>query len=75
MTKTIDEIRSLPYVQSANEWRDRIYINLVGNGGNYAGERNTKIYVKAGCLIVEMGKGAYTTEWSNNLKALKSVMA
>lgn len=72
---TITEIRALEMVASANEWKDRIYINLKGNGGNFAGERNSKIWVKDGKLNVEIGKGICSSEWNASLKALKAVFA
>ena len=72
---TITEIRALEMVASANEWKDRIYINLKGNGGNFAGERNSKIWVKDGKLNVEIGKGTRSSVWDDNLKALKAEFA
>lgn len=70
---TINEIRALPMVASANEWKDRIYINLRSNGGNFAGERNSKIWVREGVLTVEMGKGSTSREWYANLQALRAI--
>ena len=72
---TINEIRDLEMVASANEWKDRVYINLKGNGGNFAGERSSKIWVKNGKLNVEIGKGICSSEWNASLKALKAVFA
>lgn len=71
---TINDIRALPMVASANEWRDRIYINLRGNGGNFAGERNSRIWMRDSKLTVEMGKGSTSREWSDSLKALKQAV-
>lgn len=70
---TIAEIRTLPMVRSANEWKDRVYINLHGNGRNFAGERNSKVWVRAdGQLMVERGKGMTSREWDASLKALRA---
>jgi hypothetical protein len=71
---TITEIRALSMVQSANEWRDRIYINVHGNGGNFAGERNTKVWIHDGVLTVESGKGTTSREFDANLKALRAAL-
>lgn len=71
----ITDIRALPMVASANEWKDRIYINLKGNGGNFAGERSAKIWVRDNVLTVEMGKGMTSSAWSDNLKALRAAFA
>ena len=76
MTITIDMIRNLPSVQSINEWRDRYYINLKGNGGSYRGETTSKVYLNAqGELVVERGKGMVSSVWSDNLDALKAALA
>lgn len=72
---TINEIRDLEMVAIANEWKDRIYIKLKGNGGNFAGERNSKVWVKDGKLNVEIGKGTCSSDWNASLKALKAVFA
>lgn len=39
---TINDIRNLPGITGANEWRDRIYLNIKGNGARMAGEGNSK---------------------------------
>lgn len=73
---TITDIRNLAGVQSASEWRDRIYVNIRGNGGRYAGEGNTKIWIDAkGELHVDMGKGMRSCEWDANLAAFKAAYA
>lgn len=72
---TINEIKALEYVDSANEWKDRIYIDLKGNGGNYRGEKTAKIYIKDGALNVELGKGMTSSEWDQNLKSLRAALA
>jgi hypothetical protein len=72
---TIDGIKTLPMVASANPWKDRIYINLKGNGGNYAGERSAKIFVKNNKINVERGKGLTTSEWEQQLRDLSAMFA
>lgn len=70
---SINEIRDLPGVARANEWKDRIYINLAGNGGNFAGERNSKVWIAAsGALNIELGKGTTSREWDANLSAFSA---
>lgn len=72
---TIQAIRERAEVLSANEWKDRIYINVRGNGGNFAGERSIKVYVRADRLNVERGKGLTSGEYEANLKTLTAWLA
>lgn len=73
---TIDDIRKLPGILGANEWRDRIYINVRGNGGSFAGERNSKVWMDAsGKLNVERGRGMTSREWDGNLEAFRAAHA
>ena len=69
----IDQVKELSGVYSLNQWKDRIYVNLKGNGGNYRGERTAKIYIKDDQLSVELGKGVCSSEWNENLEQLKSL--
>jgi hypothetical protein len=67
---TLEQIRSLPGVARVNAWNDRIYINIRGNGGNFAGERSTKVWISAtGDLTIERGRGTITREFDANLQA------
>lgn len=69
---TVADIRNLPGVLSAKEWRDRVYIDIRGNGGRYTGEGNSKIWIGAdGKLNVERGKGMTSREWDANLAAFR----
>ena len=72
---TLTEIRQLPMVRSANEWKDRIYINLRGNGGNFSGERNSKIWIRGGKLTVERGKGMTSREWDAQLHQIEAIFS
>lgn len=74
-TLTLDQIRALPFVASANEWRDRVYINVRGNGGNYAGERGTKVWMRDGALTIERGRGQTSRDFDANLEALRLAVA
>lgn len=70
---TIQQIRQLPGAASASEWKDRIYINVRGNGGNFAGERNSKIWIdKDGGLHIDFGKGTTSREWIESLKSFEA---
>lgn len=70
---SIETIRTLSGVQSASEWRDRIYVNIQGNGARMAGEGNSKIWIDAtGKLNVQIGKGTISREWTANLNAFKA---
>lgn len=71
----IDEIRALAIVESANQWKDRIYINVKGNGGNYRGEASAKVFLLNGQLNVQLGRGSTSREFDANLEALKAVFA
>ena len=77
MTKlTITDIRALPGTLSASEWRDRIYVNIKGNGARMAGEGNSKVWIdSAGKLNVEIGKGTISREWHANLASFKAAYA
>lgn len=77
MTKlTITDIRALPGILSASEWRDRIYVNVQGNGVRMAGEGNSKVWIDAaGKLNVQIGKGTISREWTANLNAFKAAYA
>lgn len=69
---TITDIRNLPGVLSAKAWRDRVYVDIRGNGGRYAGEGNSKIWIGAdGKLNIERGKGTTSREWDANLVAFR----
>lgn len=71
----VSEIEALGFA-SINQWRDRYYINLRGNGGNYRGERSAKIWFKeGGQLNVEMGKGVCSSEWHEQLEKIESIFA
>lgn len=77
MKKSINEqLAELGFVKM-NEWRDRIYINLEGNGGNYRGERSAKVWFKPseGELNVELGKGVCSSEWHEQLEQVKAIFA
>lgn len=68
---SIAELQGLPYVRSANEWRDRVYINVKGNGGDYRGERNTKVWLdRDGQLHIERGRGTTSRDFDANLQTL-----
>lgn len=72
----IEDIRALPGVLSASEWRDRIYVNIQGNGARMAGEGNSKVWIHAsGKLNVQIGKGTISREWTANLNAFKAAHA
>lgn len=73
---TINDIRNLPGITGANEWRDRIYLNIKGNGARMAGEGNSKVWIDAkAALHVEIGKGTISRDWTANLNAFKSAYA
>lgn len=73
---TITDIRNLAGVKSASEWRDRIYVNITGNGGNYLGERTSKVWIDAqGTLHVDLGKGMTSREWDANLRSFRAAYA
>lgn len=69
---TVEQIRSQSYVYGASVWQDRIYINLRGNGGNFAGERTSKVWIKDNILTVQRGKGMTSREWDANLAAVRA---
>lgn len=71
----IADIRALSMVDSAKEWKDRIYINVKGNGGNYRGEASAKVFLVNGQLNVHLGKGSTSREFDANLEALNAVFA
>ena len=74
MTKSIiDQLKSLNFV-TVNPWKDRFYITLKGNGGNFAGERNAKVWFKEGeSLNVQLGKGICSSEWHEQLEQVKAI--
>lgn len=72
---TIEQIRQQPQVASANEWKTRIYINVRGNGSNFAGERNSKIWIENNKLTFERGKGTCSSVWGDNRLALMAWLA
>lgn len=72
---TIEQIRQQPQVASANEWKGRIYINVRGNGGNFAGERNSKLWILDNKLTFERGKGTCSSAWGDNRVALAEWLA
>lgn len=71
----IAEIRALEMVEFASEWKDRIYINVKGNGGSYRGEASAKVFLLNGQLNAQLGKGSTSREFDANLEALKAVFA
>ena len=69
-------LRQLPMIAGANEWRDRVYITLKGNGGTFAGERNAKVWISRDAkLTVERGKGLTSSEWDSQLRDLQAIVA
>lgn len=69
----MEKLKELDFV-SISQWRDRFYINLDGNGGNFRGERSAKIWFKEGGeLNIEMGKGVCSSEWHEQLEQIKSI--
>jgi len=77
MNKSIvEKIKELSGVSGVSQWKDRYYINLRGNGGNFKGERNAKVWFKdGGELNVELGKGLCSSEWHEQLEQVKSVFS
>lgn len=72
----VEQIKELSGVSSVSQWRDRYYINLRGNGGNFKGERTAKVWFKGGGeLNVELGKGLCSSEWHDQLEQVKSVFS
>lgn len=69
----IDTVKAVSGVKSVNlhEASGRYYINLKGNGANFAGERNSKLYItKDGDLVVETGKGTTSYEYLDQRRAV-----
>ena len=67
--KFVEQVKELSCVSSVSQWRDRYYINLRGNGGNFRGERSSKIWFKEGGeLTVELGKGYAQASGTSNWK-------
>lgn len=72
----IEQIEELSGVISVSLWKDRYYILLLGNGGDFEGERTSTIWFKnGGELNVELGKGLCSSEWHEQLEQVKSVFA
>lgn len=69
---TANDISNLPGAVTAKEWKDRIYINIRGNGARMAGEGNSKVWARNGVLTVEIGKGTISSEWHANLKTFRA---
>lgn len=70
----VEKIKELSGVSSVSQWNDRYYVNLRGNGGNFKGERTSKVWFKEGGeLNVELGKGLCSSEWHEQLEQVKSV--
>jgi len=70
---SIAAIQAIPGVKSIklHEPTGRYYINLAGNGGNFAGERNSKVYMTPdGTIIVERGKGTTSRAWDDQKNAV-----
>ena len=76
MKKSVaEQLNELGFVK-VSAWKDRFYINLAGNGGNFAGERNAKIWFKEGeSLNVQLGKGICSSEWHEQLEQVKAIFA
>jgi hypothetical protein len=77
MNKTdITKIRELPGIKAAKIWKDRIYLQITGNGARMAGEGNSKVWIDSkGELHAEIGKGTISSVWHENLWLFKSHFA
>lgn len=76
LVEKIKELSGVSGVSSVSQWKDRYYINLRGNGGNFKGERTAKVWFKDGsCLNVELGKGLCSSEWHEQLEQVKALFS
>ena len=69
----IDSIKKIDGV-SVSVWerhgKKRFYVNIDGNGGNYRGERNTKVYIDDTGLHVNEGSGSTSREFDLRLESV-----
>lgn len=73
MSNLIETIKMIPGVKSVNMHAatGRTYINLAGNGGSYAGERTSKLYIdQDGKVVLERGKGTTSRAWDEQKNAV-----
>lgn len=68
--KALDVVASVNFHQPSG----RHYVNLRGQDKGFAGDRNTKVYIKNDKLVVEEGKGTTSRGFWECLKALKAAL-
>ena len=62
-------------IATANEWKDRLYINVRGDGGNYRGEKTYKLWIDDdGGMHEQDGKGTTSREFDANLAKIKEMI-
>ncbi len=77
MQTILNTIKATEGVKSINlhEATGRHYINLRGNGGSYAGEKSSKLYLTAeGKLVFECGKGTRSGAYDDQRHAVEAAL-